>query len=198
MADAVERLAALKALAIAFRQDISPEFIVAYNDMGLADVPTEALKLAIGRAVQQCKFMPSVAELRDLCGYGAEKLSDAAQAAWDSLERAAVKIGYYGSPNFRDPLVNAAVRSLGGWMRLMDIRDGEEGAKPADWDTWTRKRFQEAYERFARNGASPDMTAPLIGFSNATNAANGHADFITPPTLVGLPAPERQKRIGSR
>lgn len=194
--DQQQRIACLTALAIAFNREVSEEFFMAYLDMGLTDVPTADLKTAVAKAVRVCKFMPTVAELRDLCGNAVETDKDAAAKGWESLNRAVRRVGYYRSPNFIDPLVTATVRAMGGWLRIVNCFDCEDGEKASDWETWTHKRFVEDYTRLARRGVSADQTAPLLGSHDAQNIASGRFEAASPHVLPqALPAPQTQ-RIG--
>ncbi len=57
----------LGVLAANFRMELTDLQREAY-DMGLSDVPTDAFAKMGTRALRECKFMPSVAELRELAG----------------------------------------------------------------------------------------------------------------------------------
>lgn len=51
-------------LAAAYRQEISIETQVMYLQL-LSDLPLDRLNLAFEHAVRECKFMPTIAEIRD-------------------------------------------------------------------------------------------------------------------------------------
>lgn len=61
--DKPKLIALLTILGEAFRQSVSEVTLQAYW-MGLADLPADLLGKAVQRAIRQCKFFPSVAELR--------------------------------------------------------------------------------------------------------------------------------------
>src|SRR3954470_14836140 len=56
-------------LAVNFRQEVSLALRQAYW-LGLGDLPMESITVAVTRALRECEFMPSVAELRKFAGRG--------------------------------------------------------------------------------------------------------------------------------
>lgn len=84
-----ERLGKMLAvLAANFRTEVTDMQREAY-DMGLSDVSMDALAKAGMRALRECKFMPTVAELRELAGKakGGDKQPHYFKLAEDELER---------------------------------------------------------------------------------------------------------------
>ena len=170
-------------LASAYRQEADRATLEAYS-IGLSDVPIEAIETAVDRAIRGSTFFPSVAELRELAG----EMKPEARAikAWDAFRKGRDSYGYYVTVDFDDPVINATVRNLGGWM-AMDDRIDEEG------DKWVRKDFERVYMSLMSSGVSASEAMPLIGFHEQNNRLNGYADAIKPPqkVLTGLP-PHRQ------
>lgn len=155
---------AITVLATAFARELSEPLFEAYW-IGLRDLTPMAVKEAVGRAINTSKFMPPPAELRELAG----QMTPTNQAvhAWQAVLKAFATCGYYKSVDFDDPLINATLRNLGGWMRVIERMD-EEG------DKWIHKEFEATYKAFAATGVSSEMALPLQGFHEQQNVLTGH------------------------
>jgi len=175
-------------IAATFRQEPTEPLLEAYW-LGLQDLPFRAVKAAASRALRQCRFLPSVAELRELAGEA--KPEDRALLAWEAFERAVETHGGYASVAFDDPAITATCRSLGGWERCCSTPTEE-------FDKWLRKDFLTTYAAICRTGVSEDAARPLIGIHDRQNAASGYREHLSTPTLVRtrLPAlPGAQPKI---
>ena len=173
-----EFLKYLGALTASFGREADEATCFAY-EIGLADLPLAASKSAMTRAMRECKFMPSPAELRELAGV--QKPRERAVLAWEALDNAVAEQGYYRSVDFDDPFINATVRNLGGWERVCEM-EGEEYSK------WFRKEFERVYAALCATGIGPEQAAPLLGHFAKQNSGNGYP--VAPPVKVvtGLPA----------
>jgi hypothetical protein len=187
----------IAALAATFRQDLTEAVLTGFW-MGLEDLSLPAVKSAASRAMREKRFLPCVAELRELAGVAALSAADRALRAWTAFEAAVYRIGPYRSVDFDDPLVNATSRSLGGWEACCVKADNT-----ADFETWTRKAFLETYEALYRTGAGPELTAALVGIHERENAARGYlrdervrASIAVYPVPCGLPALPKSVRVG--
>lgn len=129
----------------------------------LKDIPADELDAAIVKAVQTKTFMPTVAELRELCSSAGSSFDAMAEFAWRDLGDTIRRFGPDHSVNFADGIINAVIRTHGGWQRVCDL-DGEEFSK------WYRKDFLAAYVRFCRDGCSEELRAYHVG---AFERANG-------------------------
>ena len=112
-----ETMNALKQLFAAYPQtQVSEQTVAVYLKM-LRDIPAEALQVAVDQSIATCKFLPTVAELRDtlhgLTQIGALTWGE----AWDDVQKEMRRIGSYGVPQFRSPLTAQVVRSM-GWKTL--------------------------------------------------------------------------------
>lgn len=167
----------LGALAASFGREADEATCMAY-EIGLSDLPLASCRNAMVRAMRECRFMPSPAELRELAGV--QKPKDRAVLAWEALDAAIVEHGYYRSVDFDDPVINATVRNLGGWERVCDL-PAEEYSK------WFRKEFERVYASLAAVGVGPEQSAPLLGYYAKQNSGNGQP--IAPPVKIvtGLP-----------
>lgn len=132
-------------------------------EIGLAGVSDEQLNAAANAVLADTgEFMPTPGQLRALsqtggCGYEAQ-----ADSAWATLCRAIDKYGGGRSINFRDAVINATIRFMGGWEYICE-RPKE------DFEVWTKKAFLETYVRFMRCGCPTDLTGYLIGGNEKAN-----------------------------
>jgi hypothetical protein len=166
-------------LAEAFSRSVTQATFRAY-ELGLDGIPLERIEAAVRFALQTCKFMPSPAELRELAGE--MRLSERAIHAWTAFERAVVSQTSYRTVDFDDPVINATVRSLGGWQFCCQMDSRE-------FDTFLREKFLKTYAALSSSGITAEQSAPLIGTFDADNAREGHSGSIKEPIRIdtGLP-----------
>lgn len=127
--------ASLTRIGVSLGAELSPQRLKIYLE-DLQDVPFDALRVALERAGKQCKFFPSVAELRELAGGQQPSLEDQAIAAWDSLR--CLRKGWKAEA-LDDPLIRRCFDRLGGFNSF------------ASWDyekeeKWKRREFIELYQ----------------------------------------------------
>ena len=83
----------------------------------LQDIPPDELQTVVDQAVATSRFLPTIAELRDmrhsLARLGAPTWAD----AWDAVQREIRRVGSYGLPRFDDPLTERAVKAM-GWKAI--------------------------------------------------------------------------------
>jgi hypothetical protein len=174
----------INALAASFGRD-ADEALLEGMWLGLRDLPLRALEQAVTTALRQCQYMPKAVELRQLAG----EMTAATRAvhAWGVLSRAIGQHGAYRSVNFDDPVLNATVRNLGGWVRLC-------GMPTEEFEKWTRKEFDRIYSALCSGGVPGEQTRHLAGIHELSNSAAGHQ--VTAPTHVatGLP-PHREGTV---
>lgn len=191
--------ACIGTLAEAFDRKPTDAMLTGYQ-LGLLGVPVENIEAATLAALQEPgrKFMPKPGELRELCG--ASTGDDRAILAWTAFESSiGVKANSYDHVDFDDPLINATVRSLGGWPQLLD-RSTE------DFDKFVRPQFLKTYAAFYRTGCNGDVCRPLAGLSDTgrqpVTKIDGTVHYVekTGPKRIetGLPAlpQEVRHRIG--
>lgn len=118
-------------------KEISPVLLGLYWE-ALRDLTPAQFREATGRALRECKFLPKPAELRELAGNGS---AARALIAWDAVRAALRKYSYTTSVDF-GPLVNAVIRSMGGWYALDDMATSE-------LDVWGKKEFERVYALLA-------------------------------------------------
>ena len=111
--------AAITMLSEYFRQPLTDAAAQAYI-IGLEDLTPEEIETSTKRAIRECKFMPSAAELLAFAGKGGPKEIEAAGVhAWEAVRQAMDDYDYTTSVDF-GPLINAVCHNLGGWQFLCD------------------------------------------------------------------------------
>lgn len=188
MTDDDKRKVAIIALAEMFRKQLSEPGLRLYA-AAIADIPANIVETAVCESAKSCKFMPTPAELRELAGEA--RIDDRATLAWEAFSRAVASVGYYKSPDFDDPIINATVRTLGGWERWCSMPSDE-------FDKWGRQEFVKTYAVFSRTGVNGDVAAPLVGCFERENGLLGdHRQNERVPIATGLPwAGQPVKRLG--
>jgi|TARA_Y100000310_G_C20563812_1_gene754447 hypothetical protein len=182
-------------LVEAFGRKASNPQLAGY-ELALSDIPPETVRMAVEKWLRQSEDHPaSPGRLRELCGVTSAE--DRALLAWSAVLRA-VPIGSYKSIDFDDRVINAVIRSMGGWVALL-ARCGD------DFDVWARRTFIETYAAYHRTGVNGEACWALPGLSETGEHEMRHIDgtrsIITLPGPVefvtGLPAlPDvRQQRI---
>ena len=119
----------------------------------LADLPIEAVRTAMSRAVRECRFFPTVAELRAFVVPNAE---DAALIAWTAFTTAASRVGAFQSLEVEDAAAATALRTVfGSWPAFCEVETGPGLAIK-------RQEFLAAYRDARRSGGGAPMRLPGI------------------------------------
>jgi len=138
-----------------FRQPLTETALEAYA-IGLEEFPPEAIATLAKRAIRECKFMPSVAELLAFAGQaGPLVLAAEIAEAWTAARWARRVHSYTTGVDF-GPLVNAVIRSMGGWLVFCNHNDDA-------LEAFERKKFETAYAAFRARGEQGFMGDPLQG-----------------------------------
>jgi len=183
--DRVEFVQAIAALAATFRQEATEALIEGYW-LGLEDLDVRAVKGAAVQAMRQSRYMPAVAELRELAGVLAP--ADRAVLAWNVVQKARAIHGYYDSVDFDDPVINATIRTLGGWERFEERFDRDEVK-------WIRQDFEKTYAALCRSGISEELAAPLVGHFDRVNRFNGFLDTVKEPVAIACELPPHGQEV---
>lgn len=193
--DAVQFRNLMVGLAATFDREADHGFMLGY-EIALDDLPIADITRGVARAIRECRFMPTGAELRQLAGV--VSVESRAALAWDCLKRSVALHGEYASVDFDDPAINATVRNMGGWGRICMTPIGDE------FDKWLRQQFERVYCMFCRDGFSAEMAQPLIGICDRYNSAAGYLSHVEQPRRIttglkpipGLIGTERRGTIG--
>lgn len=170
------------ALAEVFGRTASEVTLRAYQS-GLTGLSDEQVGMASAKALRQCRFMPTPAELRELAGEA--KTEDRAQRAWASFDAALSGISVYKTVTFDDVVINAVVRAMGGIALIIELPAKEY------FDNF-RVRWLRCYESFARAMPGPEQCGPLLGYYDQQNQTSSEPLVIA----TGLPPLANAPRIG--
>lgn len=142
--------------------------------LGCSDLSTDSWRTAVMRSIREGDGrMPSPRALRELGGEMSPE--NRAIAAWATVRKTVRLHGAYRSIDFEDPAINAAIRSMGGWVALC--------SKPTDeFDTWARKEFERQYRSWSEMPGT-EMARRLVGVAEAENGGRFEAEVITVPTI---------------
>lgn len=171
---------AMAPLLLVVQETTAPETMEAYF-VALQDLPVESLQAGVVRWLRESpdRWLPSPGKLRELAG-AVIAPGIRADSAWSVVVKAISQHGAYRSVEFSDPVVNAVIASMGGWVWLCE-------QKTADLK-WIRKDFEKQYAALAQTGIAADQASPLAGISDADNARDGHATARPVRIECGLPA----------
>lgn len=148
---------AIVAMLETFGQEATAARLRGY-ELGLVGVPIDSVELAVAKSLQSNRLPPKPAELREIAAGGSAE--DLAIAAWADVQRA-LPLGPYKHVQFDDGLINATIRSLGGWPAMFDRLTSAEEEK------WYRLNFLKTYQSLARTGVNGEACAALPGLSEA-------------------------------
>ena len=179
MIDADKRAFAesLAMLGIAFGYQVDQPLMRVYWAL-LQPLPLVVFKTAAEAAALKLKWFPKPAELLELAGMGESQRKLDAVEAWEMVRLAMTLYDYTSSVDF-GPLVNAVVRTMGGWQALC-ARDSLREL------IWERKRFEELYGLFSVSKA-PLRGQPLDGCYGGTPVRIAIAGKL-PPLQIEAPS----------
>jgi hypothetical protein len=177
-ADTARRYQLIAMLGRAFNREVDEPLLLAYR-MALQDLTLPQFEAAAGRALAECGSMPTPRDMRVIAGVDFRS-ETRASLAFDVLTRQVSLVGSYRSICFDDPILNATLNSLGGWVAVCETRESE-------WDSFFRQRFLKAYAANyeARRGTMHAQT----GISDRTNAFNG-LESVHPVAMIATDLPK--------
>ena len=127
-------------LQLAYKNDLPEERLRFYVEM-LKDIPPAALSAGVKYCINHCRFLPSIAEIRE----ASEKVATLAMGtkpidsatAWGKVQKAIAAVGYTGVPAFDDPVTQRVVDRF-GWKDICQT--------PTDDTAILRAQFRKASE----------------------------------------------------
>lgn len=183
--DKRKTLMALARLQLAYPNALDDERMNFYVTM-LADVPPELMAAGVTYCINHCRFLPSIAELREatdkaaIMATGGPDANSSAEA-WGRVKKAIASVGHTGKPDFSDDPVLARVVDRFGWLEICQT--------PAEDTSILRAQFRKAYEadcrqqteirEFAQAGVT--IHPRLTGKDNSGLRRIGDAITITLP-----------------
>jgi hypothetical protein len=154
-------------LSECFGESLTDARLRAYAE-SLADLSREQLRLALNRALNELKFFPKIAELRELSGAPKPEQREEveAKAAFALVVRHLEREGVMAGMKLLPPRVQFAVRQCGGlelFNRRLQIHYGDDlnPGKVEDRSyVYLVRDFDEAYKSFPlHNEMQPQLTA---------------------------------------
>ena len=147
----------------------------------LSQYPFERVEQAIYQYMATQKFPPRLADIVEMLEKSnmidKETAEALAEQAWAEVLSYMASVGAYKSVKFRDPIINAVIKNLGGWVMLCQKTYYE-------LETTTKWNFKKLYFAYAISGSCPEV-AYLPGIAELTNLQLGYFEMIEPPVLVG-------------
>lgn len=170
----------LTVLTAAYPKAEMPRQTAALYRRCLQDLPVEVARAATLQAVTTCKWLPTIAELRDIVA-GLYQVTDgrpSVEDAWREFQAAVHRYGHTGTPEWSHPAVANAAQIIG--FRDYCMSDVEDQA------IW-RAQFRKVYESQASREREslrmlPDVHRAIAALAEA-KAAPYLADAILPPTV---------------
>ena len=143
MNDQQQTLKALSMLQLAYTTDMSEERMLLYVRM-LADVNPVTLTQAVANLINRCKFLPSIAELREECStlsayVNAHEELPIAQSEWEKVIKA---VGTYGFEHGKEHLEGVTLQAAKTIWSSFDPRMGHEYNEAS-----CRAQFIKCYEQ---------------------------------------------------
>lgn len=142
--------------------------------IALSDMEFSECEKSIYSAMRSSEFLPTPAKIRQVATGGTGE--ELATVAWIDVVKA-MPLGSYKSVSFRDPVINATIRSLGGWPALFDKCSNSED------ETFYRHAFIKTYRTLVSRGVDGEAAKPLSGISRITVIRNEVVSM--PPIQVG-------------
>lgn len=146
----------MHAMAAVFNHNLDDATVTGYW-MALRELEFDKVATAMMTAIKTSDYFPRPAVLIRLI----EPDPNARiVAAWDAVQSVFGAESFVAAPSvqFTDPLINAAVRSLGGSFRIIKMTKSE-------FETWFRKDFERVYETLLRTPPTEHQSRPVIGQS---------------------------------
>ena len=137
-------LKAVAPLQLAYNASLDDARLRLYVEM-LSDIPPQILEAAVKKLIMTNKFLPSIAEIREVA-YGIKDTISGTAApdeseAWGEVVKAIQSVGYYGKPKFSHEAITAAVNNI-GWQDICTT--------PSEGTNTLRSQFRRAYQLAAQ------------------------------------------------
>lgn len=137
-------LKAVAPLQLAYNASLDDARLKLYVEM-LSDIPPSILETAVKKLIMTNKFLPSIAEIREVA-YGIKGIISGTAApdeseAWGEVIKAIQSVGYYGKPKFSHEAITTAVNNIGWQDICMTTNDGMNTL---------RAQFRRAYQLAAQ------------------------------------------------
>lgn len=130
---------------------VRPATVKTYAEL-LADLSYDECKRAVLSAIAECKFMPTIAEIRSRVAetQGPQQSGD---EAWGDVMQAVARFGIYRTPIFSDACTEAAVATI-GWRTICNT--------PEDQSATLRAQFRRVYDSMRGRALKHGNTGRLL------------------------------------
>lgn len=149
---------------------------IAVYDRLLADIPATDLQTVIDQCIAECKFLPTVAEIRERYHKLTRTLGHlTATDAWGMVKAEIRRIGSWGTPTFDDPIVAHVVKRM-GWLELC-TSESPEGVD--------RAQFERMYNETVARGEQVAKLLPQardLAEQRITGGLRHISGFLPAPT----------------
>lgn len=137
-------LKAVAPLQLAYNASLDDNRLRLYVEM-LSDIPPSILEASVKKLIMTNKFLPSIAEIREVA-YGIKGIISGTAApdeseAWGEVVKAIQSVGYYGKPKFSHEAITVAVNNIGWQDICMTTNEGMN---------ILRSQFRRAYQLAAQ------------------------------------------------
>lgn len=160
----------------AYKQDIS-EFQLNAFWASLKRFDYDAISYGFGRhygSPDRGQFAPKPGDIIRLIEGSS---GDRGMLAWVAVDQAVRSVGPYQSVVFDDPITQAVIRDMGGWIQLGNCTE-------KDFE-FRGKEFANRYRAYAETGRKFDHPKKLIGITEMENSKN--QEPTDDPLLLGNP-----------
>ena len=173
--DKPEFASVMTALCTAFGKELDEAILEAYW-MALEDMPLDEFKQGSKKCLQEEEWMPKPGAIRRSAG--ALTPESRSVLAFETMSRAISEQGAYASVCFDDPLINATIRNMGGWLELCN--------SPADkFNGLIRRDFERIYKALLESGIREESGRYLPGMHERDNV--GHSPPVVAQIESGMP-----------
>ena len=129
---------------------VTTETFAVYDRL-LSDIPPADLQAVVDQCIAECKFLPTVAEIRERYHALTRTMGTlTAGDAWGQVKAEIRRIGSWGTPAFADPVIAKVVRNM-GWLELC-TSESPEGVD--------RAQFERAYNEQVNRGEQVQKLLP--------------------------------------
>ena len=133
-------LKAVAPLQLAYNASLDDARLRLYVEM-LSDIPPQILEASVKKLIMTNKFLPSIAEIRevayDIKGIISGTAAPDESEAWGEVIKAIRSVGYYGKPKFSHEAITVAVNNIGWQDICMTTNEGMN---------ILRSQFRRAYQ----------------------------------------------------
>lgn len=143
----------------------------------LSDIPADELQTIVDQAVATCKFLPTIAELRDM-RHNLNTLDRLTYGeAWELVQKEIRRVGYLQKPKFADETTAKVVAQM-GWLYLcMSTEPGNDLARFRDMYNALLSRQDTEQKLLPQAREYADRAAGMIPISavigSLTDGRNG-------------------------